>query len=196
MTYDLQEVQTQVKVKDDTFQMYPFKDLSWQSQVERFGAEIPEKIIDRSMGLSKCTLCKQVYSGYQAKCVKLRWGYRGSNGWSRTQFGHKFKGEWIDTYDKEVGESQEYECEGRTEWNLSGEFSNQYYLFSMFDHFTRALDDTSTYGGFNLTRDQKEKLALHMQIDLLRMENHQMKQAITEIVNRLNQGGAALAGRY
>jgi len=176
-----------------TVNIYPYNSTYWQNHVDRFGFSVPKNIVDRTMGKSVCDKCKQVYSGNQPRCTRLRWGYKTRSWQSSPDFGYYMVGEYNRHGDK-VCESREYECDGYLSWDLSETFSKQQQLFSTLDYLVNALPTEYKPEGFNLTLDQREKIALFQRIDFLTHENNMVKQALREVINRLNQGGQGLLG--
>ena len=179
----------------ETRQIYPYTNLEWKNHVDRFKVLIPKEIIDITMGTSICVECGQVYSGYQQRCTRLRWGYKTSS-YSHVEFGNKIKGQELGSgfTARTVYESKQYPCDHYTSWNLRKEWDKQFELFSTLDYLINALPIDFKPDGFNLTLDQQEKIALYQQITVLQAENQMIKTALKEVVNRLNAGGSGLLG--
>jgi hypothetical protein len=160
----------------------------------RYGIKIPKKIIDMSMGTSKCSVCDTVYQGLQPECyakvTKWKTGYH----WeymsplkSRLYKEHKEEG-----------------CGGRVQgWTLNDEFYDQKSLFELIS----MLSDLD-YGTTNAHFDKHlasfpEGVATALKfrlvtsrLDNLEHKNAQMIQAIQEIAQKMNAAGNALSFNF
>jgi len=178
---------------DSSLNIYPYPNLNWLAYAERFKFKVPETIITKADGKSVCIQCNQMYSGYQEKCVRPRYGYEF--GWSAIHFGHKMVGEYSGyRNDEPVKKSGLYPCNGYCNWNKSDEFYKQTSAFNELNMVIEKMCGVYTLSNLTLDENDAEKWALVQKMDMLKMENDMIRNALKEVVNRLNQGGAGLMG--
>lgn len=178
---------------DKEFNIYPYKNLDWFNYVERFKFKFPETIITKADGKSVCNDCKQLYVGYQEKCVRPRYGYE--TGWHNyVTIGNKMVGEEGNGYGGRVNKSGIYPCGHYCTWDQISEFNNQNYAFNELNMVIEKMCGVHFLSHVTLDENDAEKWALVQKMDMLKMENESIKSALKEVVNHLNQGGAGLMG--
>jgi hypothetical protein len=171
--------------------IYPYTNLHWVNYVDRFKFKVPEIFITKAEGISICNSCKQVYVGYQERCIKLRYMYK--IGWGdHYQKGHMLIGE-TDGYST-VRESGLFPCNEYCKWDKADGFYKQQNAFNEFEHVISKICNFYVSTNLEMDVNDAEKWNLIMQIDNLMYENNNIKLALKEIVNRLNAGGAGLMG--
>lgn len=178
---------------DSKLNIYPYPNLNWLAYVERFKFKVPDTIITKADGKSVCDNCKQLYVGYQEKCARPRYGYE--TGWNNhVTIGNKMVGEETSGYGGTVHKSGLYPCGYYCTWDQISEFNKQKNAFNELNTVIEKMCGTYFLSHVTLDENDAEKWALVQKMDMLILENESIKNALKEVVNRLNQGGAGLMG--
>lgn len=187
-------------------QMYPYYSLGWVEGLQRFNGKVPFEIVSKADGTSHCIECKQLYSGFQAKCVRPTWKYK-TTGYTH----YKVKGcLTIGQYTGRgelVNWSEEDDCDGYCTWSHEVDFTEQQRFFNFCERLIhldseRVMLDTelsmNVPDAFSET-DRLKMIALFAQQRLATIEqtlkNHD--SMLQEIAGRIQGAGASLGGfRY
>lgn len=178
---------------DSALNIYPYPNLHWLQYADRFKFKIPETIVTKADGQSVCSNCKQLYVGYQDKCIRPRYGYE--TGWNNyVTIGNRMVGEEAGGYNGKVNKSGLYPCGHYCTWTHSNEFNKQQSAFNELSFVIEKMCGTYVHSYLTMDTNDAEKWALIQKMDMLGMENNQLRTALKEVVNRLNTGGAGLLG--
>lgn len=180
--------------------LYPYTYNDVNKKLARLGINnLPFNLIDKSMGITECQVCKSRYAGYQEKCTHSDYF------WMTSIYSLKFKTrkecEGNYNYSNTVYSSFT-EC-GSTnlKWSLAGEYNKQSDFFSAIDRSDAVIScsDVSFTGITEWedalplgTAEAIENKALKQKIVDLEYKLEEHRQAIKEIIDRMQQAGSSL----
>lgn len=165
----------------------PYTTLNWTDIVSKYGIQLPE-IVDMTLGKSICHECKAVYVGYQPTC-------------SREVPYHRMKGVWHDQRGHHHAAERNFEkqCTGWLIWDLQSAFNTQVQFFSLLERIRllpevqeNPLDKFKDSFPAGVSEVLNSRL-LVQDVNNIKMELYQVKEAIKTIASKMNQAGGCLS---
>jgi len=160
-----------------------------------FGARLPEKIVDLSMGKSVCSECGAVYVGKQEACTQIV--DKHTLGWSTKKHGYNpLKESKADSWGSiQPIKNFREECRAHCRWDLYEEFT---YQKSYFDFLLAAYNNYSLTTAFAkmFSTDQGFNLAqlsvLGTEIQMINLNRNQQDDFNRQVVEKMSNAGGSL----